>query len=101
MYLCVFISDLVHELCKKMEPTAAYFLFVILAMVPFRMIILPKRIGESPHVKVDANTDLQLPELKARCVECIINAAHDEWFKVNSKVTSTGIEPLFKVKPFS
>ena len=58
-------------------------------MVPIRMFILPKWFDESPHVKVDANTDLQLPELKARCVACI-NAAHDEWFKQSQVANPDG-----------
>eukprot|EP00658_Telonema_sp_P-2_P072219 TRINITY_DN61392_c0_g1_i1.p1 TRINITY_DN61392_c0_g1~~TRINITY_DN61392_c0_g1_i1.p1 ORF type:complete len:450 (+),score=98.78 TRINITY_DN61392_c0_g1_i1:111-1460(+) len=55
---------------KKLKPSAAYFPFVIIAMIPLRMFVLPRLFDDQGHVELTdpngATRKLNLSELKQR-----------------------------------
>jgi len=57
-------------LVKKIDATAAYFPFVIIAMIPLRMYVLPLIFDDKAHVDVGDDT-LSLDELKDRCLSFV------------------------------
>ena len=77
---------------KVIKPTAAYFPFVIIAMVPLRMYALPELFDEPAHAKLDDDHDLSLQELKDRCTTCV-RAAYKEFLAAvqgDSSLRSSG-----------